>query len=65
MPIYEFLCPVHGVFEELMFKFEGEKDAHCPECGSLASKVMSSFSFTLAPPQRDSKAVPGAKQVRR
>ena len=36
MPIYEWTCPDHGVFEELRSVKAFSKTAKCPECGQVS-----------------------------
>jgi putative FmdB family regulatory protein len=33
MPIYQFICEKHGVFEKITIKAEWD-DIRCPECGN-------------------------------
>ncbi|WP_081193422.1 zinc ribbon domain-containing protein [Halomonas sp. KM007] len=45
MPLYDFKCPRHGLFHELV-PIRASGDAHaCPECGELSPRVL------LIPPQ--------------
>lgn len=41
MPLYEFECPEHGVFEELFQHPVGAAQSDCPECGQESGRVCS------------------------
>ncbi|MEM9419037.1 MAG: zinc ribbon domain-containing protein [Planctomycetota bacterium] len=41
MPLYEYSCKAHGVFEALMPLSESSSTAQCPFCGQDAPRVMS------------------------
>lgn len=36
MPVYEFTCKDHGVFEEMRSVKAFSRSAQCPECGSAS-----------------------------
>jgi putative FmdB family regulatory protein len=39
MPIYEYRCPEHGVFEKL--EKAQKNDTQCPKCKEVSKRVMS------------------------
>lgn len=41
MPIYEYRCGAHGLFEELRSISEYRRTAECPECRSDCSRALS------------------------
>jgi putative FmdB family regulatory protein len=41
MPLYEYDCPQHGVFEAMRGLSEYSEPAPCPECSVRASRVLS------------------------
>lgn len=41
MPIYEYKCPVHGVFEVFRWNVETDITEKCPKCSLLTSRIMS------------------------
>jgi putative FmdB family regulatory protein len=49
MPIYEFECPEHGVFEELRSISECSTPALCQGCGALAARILSRPNLAALP----------------
>jgi len=50
MPLYEFECTSCGnVFEELFHPIDKKEslNTHCPKCGKMAKKVLSSYHFII------------------
>lgn len=48
MPTYEFRCPSGHEFEKLYRTISGaEAQAHCPQCGQDAERVMSAAGFAF------------------
>jgi putative FmdB family regulatory protein len=48
MPIYEYACrDCRNVFEKWLKLSETSENAHCPQCGSLAQRILSHTSFVL------------------
>jgi len=45
MPIYEFKCP-NGTVTEQFVKL-GTEEIECPECKGVATKIISSCTFSL------------------
>lgn len=43
MPFYEYKCPEHGVFDEMMSMAEMKESMPCAECGEMAPKIVSAF----------------------
>ena len=41
MPLYEYECPKHGKFEELVPMSQSSEDNVCPKCRQVARRVMS------------------------
>jgi putative FmdB family regulatory protein len=41
MPLYEYECADHGVFEESRSIARSSDDAACPACAQLASRIVS------------------------
>ena len=41
MPIYEFQCTQHGLFEEIRPMRRSAEPATCPDCGESARRVLS------------------------
>ena len=41
MPLYEYECALHGVFELARPMAEASLGAPCPECGGLAPRILS------------------------
>ena len=46
MPLYEYQCSEHGVFEKRQ-SIEDRHEAYCPQCGRLSEKKMSVVNFTF------------------
>lgn len=44
MPVYEFICPQHGVFEKNRLYKESSSPATCKECGIKCARILSSCS---------------------
>lgn len=40
MPLYEYKCPQHGVFQELAPMSEHDQPTHCPQCQTLSARVI-------------------------
>lgn len=40
MPLYDYKCPEHGVFQELAMMAEHDKPCQCPRCGVLSPRVI-------------------------
>jgi len=40
MPVYDYKCAEHGLFHSLVTLENSAKPAPCPECGSLAGRVI-------------------------
>ena len=49
MPIYEYECAEHGLFEELRPMQRSSEGAECPTCQSLAARVLSATRTNLVP----------------
>jgi putative FmdB family regulatory protein len=49
MPIYEYECPEHGLFEELRPMQRSSEDAPCPQCDGSAPRVLSATRTNLVP----------------
>lgn len=49
MPIYEYECSQHGVFDELRPMSRSAEGAECPTCQSLAPRVLSATRTNLVP----------------
>lgn len=47
MPVYEYACPNCGVFSELGLMSESSRPASCPDCATLAPRVLSVPRLTL------------------
>ncbi|WP_017446821.1 zinc ribbon domain-containing protein [Gayadomonas joobiniege] len=45
MPLYDYKCAQHGVFQEMVPLAKGHEPCACPRCGKLCAKVI------LIPPQ--------------
>ena len=46
MPIYEYECEEHGVFEEIK-SVDSEPCCECPKCGKKSPRVISKNNFKL------------------
>jgi putative FmdB family regulatory protein len=40
MPLYEYKCPDHGVFQELAKLDDHDKPCVCPQCGLMSGRVL-------------------------
>lgn len=40
MPLYDYKCPDHGVFQELASMEHHDKPAFCPQCKTLSARVI-------------------------
>jgi len=49
MPIYEYECRAHGLFEELRSLHERQLPAPCPRCGTDARRVISVPALACMP----------------
>jgi putative FmdB family regulatory protein len=49
MPIYEYECSQHGVFDELRPMSRSAEGAECPACRSLAPRVLSATRTNVVP----------------
>lgn len=49
MPIYEYECSQHGVFDELRPMSRSAEGAECPSCQSLAPRVLSATRTNVVP----------------
>jgi putative FmdB family regulatory protein len=50
MPLYEFLCPTCGPFDQLRPFSEASAPAHCPNCGAAATRVITAPNLRRTPP---------------
>ena len=41
MPIFDFECPTHGVYNDLVYSWAS--DSKCPTCGTPGMKLVSGF----------------------
>jgi putative FmdB family regulatory protein len=49
MPIYEYDCPEHGLFEELRPMQRSSEGAPCPTCTGASPRVLSATRTNLVP----------------
>ncbi len=49
MPIYEYECDEHGLFEEVRPMQRSSEGAGCPRCSVLAPRVLSATRTNLVP----------------
>jgi putative FmdB family regulatory protein len=49
MPIYEYECEAHGVFEALGVMSEPRRPQACPECQTLAPRILSTVHIAGLP----------------
>ena len=49
MPIYEYDCPEHGLFEELRPMRHSSEAAACPECTGASPRVLSATRTNVVP----------------
>lgn len=47
MPLYDFECPHCGSFEVMRSIARRDEPAHCPDCGTQASRLVSLPSYAL------------------
>lgn len=40
MPVYDFKCSLHGVFNELATISDSDKPCACPICGALSARII-------------------------
>lgn len=40
MPLYDYKCQTHGVFQELATLSDYDQPCPCPQCGQLAARVI-------------------------
>ena len=58
MPVYDYKCPDHGVFNELAMMSESSKPCECPQCGLLSPRVVmiAPEVLDMAPARRQAQA---------
>lgn len=49
MPIYEYECERHGLFEEIRPMHRSSEAADCPECAAASPRVLSATRTSLVP----------------
>lgn len=49
MPIYEYECEQHGLFEEMRPMHRSAEGADCPECAAVAPRVLSPTRTNCVP----------------
>ncbi len=49
MPIYEYECDQHGLFEELRPMSRSAEGAECPECAAASPRVLSPTRTNVVP----------------
>jgi putative FmdB family regulatory protein len=49
MPIYEYECLEHGLFEELRPMLRSSEGASCPECAAASPRVLSATHTNVVP----------------
>lgn len=49
MPIYEYDCSEHGLFEEMRPMHRSSEAADCPECAAASPRVLSATRTSLVP----------------
>jgi putative FmdB family regulatory protein len=49
MPIYEYECQTHGLFEKMRPMQRSSEGADCPSCRSLAPRVLSPTRTNVVP----------------
>jgi putative FmdB family regulatory protein len=47
MPLYDYECAVCGAFEAMCSMAQRDATAYCPECGSVAARVVSLPAYSL------------------
>jgi len=47
MPFYDYECPDCGSFETLRSIARRDEPAHCPQCGTAASRILTVPSYAL------------------
>lgn len=40
MPVYDYKCAEHGIFNDLATMDESDQPRHCPECDSLCARIL-------------------------
>lgn len=40
MPLYDYKCPEHGVFQELAAMADHEKPSFCPQCQTMSARIV-------------------------
>ncbi|MDF1763242.1 MAG: zinc ribbon domain-containing protein [Oleibacter sp.] len=40
MPLYDYKCPDHGVFQELATMADHDKPSFCPQCKTMSARVI-------------------------
>lgn len=45
MPAYQYLCDACGYFELIRPMSQSGQDTHCPDCSSMASRIIASAPF--------------------
>jgi putative FmdB family regulatory protein len=40
MPVYDYKCSTHGVFNDLATMDESDKPCACPQCGELSARII-------------------------
>jgi putative FmdB family regulatory protein len=49
MPIYEYECQQHGLFEEMRPMQRSSEGADCPECATISPRVLSPTRTNVVP----------------
>jgi putative FmdB family regulatory protein len=49
MPIYEYQCQAHGLFEQMRPMQRSSEGADCPTCSTLAPRVLSATRTNVVP----------------
>ena len=52
MPVYDYLCPHCGSFEQLRPLAQSAQDADCPDCGSAAPRMVSAPRLSILSPHK-------------
>ncbi len=57
MPLYDYKCREHGVFQELAAVSQGGEPCACPQCGTLSARVIRipPEILAMAPNQKKAK----------
>lgn len=56
MPVYDYKCKEHGVFNELATLSESDQPQKCPQCGALSGRVIMLSPEFLAMPKEKKHA---------